>query len=290
MPKHTNSHFLRRKNVYYWRCRFWFVFWGGNEGEIIHTQPKNNVFYNYLLLGGISRQGKTTRGWNKERWRKPTFSPPGQDQTEKLNGAQCRAMGSSSTSGSSAAAQASSNYIQPDSQHCYVYSFVYLCVSVRGCTCVCVRTHVNEKVEKGLRRQQLAWELRGHSGRIDFINRLSQHSGSGCSRAHWRHRMWDRNRQDEQTKHICIISFWQQNRNQASQILTHTAHFSDLQTLSPLNDMILKMTDQSRCGIPQLLNEAAVHACVHCDEVENTGNVSKPLAMLPHFSHLFTSV
>lgn len=102
---------------------------------------------------------------------------------------------------------------------------------------VCVCTHVNEKVEKGLRRQQLAWELRGHSGRIDFINRLSQHSGSGCSRAHWRHRMWDRNRQDEQTKHICIISFWQQNRNQASQILTHTAHFSDLQTLSPLNDM-----------------------------------------------------
>lgn len=37
------------------------------------------------------------------------------------------------------------------------------------------------KVEKGLRRQQLAWEPRGHGGGIDFINRASQHSGSGCS-------------------------------------------------------------------------------------------------------------
>ena len=39
------------------------------------------------------------------------------------------------------------------------------------------------EVEEGLRGQQLAWELRGHSAGIDFINRLSQHSGSGCRRA-----------------------------------------------------------------------------------------------------------
>ena len=53
--------------------------------------------------------------------------------------------------------------------------------------------HVHEtkkkkrKVEKGLRRQQLAWEPRGHGGGIDFINRASQHSGlAAAAEPHWR--------------------------------------------------------------------------------------------------------
>lgn len=82
----------------------------------------------------------------------------------------------------SVVAKAFSSYAKFDSQHAISMA---LCVGgVQVCVCACVGVHVNEKSrERGLRRQQLAWELQGHGTGIDFINRLSQHLGSGCNRA-----------------------------------------------------------------------------------------------------------
>lgn len=118
----------------------------------------------------------------------PTHTPPRQDQSEKPNGAHCQDMGSSSAESKSdpeGLPQQRPSAVTSNLIHSHAIS-VALCIFVQVCMHARVGVHVNEKkkekkVEKGLRRQQLAWELRGHGTGIDFINRLSQHSGSGCT-------------------------------------------------------------------------------------------------------------
>lgn len=71
-------------------------------------------------------------------------------------------------------------YIQPKTFF-YIYGFVIFAEVHARTSGGWGSGRYRWRVEKGLRRQQLAWEpldrsTRGEGGRIDFINKLSQHS------------------------------------------------------------------------------------------------------------------
>lgn len=117
----------------------------------------------------------------------PPYTPQAKIKLKSSIVPRCKDMGSSSAESKSDPKKLSTSTSLQELHQirftalCFIYSFVQLCVSECACMCVGVYTW-NRKVEKGLRRQPLAWELRGPSreGGVDFINRLSQHSGSGC--------------------------------------------------------------------------------------------------------------
>lgn len=147
-----------------------------------------------MLLGGTNKtRGKKpkqpadeTKGEGEK-----TRPPSGQDQSDGPNGAQRWNMASSSAESKSdpeslqqqrrrrrqqRPSAVTSNMIHSPAL------FIAVCASMHVWAYTCVKQKkTKRKVEKGLRRQQLAWEPRGHGGGIDFINRASQHSGSGCS-------------------------------------------------------------------------------------------------------------
>lgn len=161
------------------------------------------------------------------------------------------------------------------------------CIFVQVCMHARAGVHVNEKkkrkVEKGLRRQQLAWELRGHGAGIDFINRLSQHSGSGCTDTECG---TETDGTNERAKHVCIISFWQQKSFTSSKKRKHT----DWTLLWPA-DLVRFWRWMSRLNVVFLncrVKSSKGHACEH------TAINLSPLGAIPNCrqcrvirSHLF---
>lgn len=175
------------------------------EGQIFTPSQNNSLFFpEQLLLGGTNTGKKKTKqlldqksGDGENLPPTPLYHPLGQDQAEKLYGAHRRDMDTETCYRppdrllivSSKPHRTRKNkkqkplqfhiYIQPKTF--YIYGFVIFAE-------VHARTSRGQgsgryrwRVEKGLRRQQLAWEpldrsTRGEGGRIDFINKLSQHS------------------------------------------------------------------------------------------------------------------
>lgn len=100
-------------------------------------------------------------------------------------------------------------YIQPKTF--YIYGFVIFAEVHARTSRGWGSGRYRWRVEKGLRRQQLAWEpldrsTRGEGGRIDFINKLhNTHDLTATGPT----KMRDRNGDEQQMKHICIFSVWQ---------------------------------------------------------------------------------
>ena len=106
MPEHTNNKLTFR---FFFSCtetclllklHVLICFLGrNNEREIIHTQPKNNIFFR-LVASGWHKQAKQNKQHMKQGETVKTCHPlphraplPGQDQAEKLNGAHRGDMG-----------------------------------------------------------------------------------------------------------------------------------------------------------------------------------------------------
>lgn len=146
-----------------------------------------------MLLGGTNktREKKPKQPADETKGEGEKTRPPsGQDQSDRPNGAQRWNMASSSAESKSDPESLQQQRRRRQQRPSAVTSnmihspalFIAVCASMHVWAYTCVKQkNKKRKVEKGLRRQQLAWEPRGHGGGIDFINRASQHSGSGCS-------------------------------------------------------------------------------------------------------------
>lgn len=164
----------------------------------------------------------------------PTQPPPGQDQSEKLNGAHYQDMGSSSADSKSdpevlpqqRPSEVTSNLIH---SHAIICSFVHLCASLHACTCGCTREWKKEKKSgEGPEKAAVSVGTTG-SWRRDWL-----YKQTFTTLGVWlhRHRMWDRNGRHERTSEARLHHFilTAKSFTSSKKEKTQTEHFSDLQT------------------------------------------------------------
>lgn len=250
---HWQAIFFHR-NIYYWSCMLYFFLMGNNSQPAKKKKKKKHkVFVWVFACGWYKHQEKQplndTKGEGTNSYSDSGFS------LKRFSSAHCQV-----TDSSSAASKSNPEVLKQRQRPSVVISHSIHSHATVSLACVSqcksARVHVRvsmwmKKVNEGLRRQQSAWEPRGHGAGIDFINRLSQHSGSGCSTAPLETQNVGHGQTGRMNKahlrHFILTAKWLHRLNTS---LTYKPYVS------------LKMNEWSWCGISQLQNkkQQSIHA------------------------------